>query len=39
MMGDIRFLTDVIKWSLYEVGYKHPLREAVNKYIKDSRGK
>ena len=39
MMGDIRFLTDVIKCIIMgEVGYKHPLREAVNKYIKDLEG-
>ena len=39
MMGDIRFLTDVIKCIIMgEVGYKHPLRETVNKYIKDLEG-
>jgi|TARA_B100001769_G_C22062893_1_gene571778 hypothetical protein len=37
MMGDIRFITECVKATIMrEVGYKHPLRDAINKYVKDT---
>ncbi len=37
MLGDIRFITECVKATIMrELGYVHPLREAINKYVKDT---